>query len=262
LSLQAIEEAIRLNGAAVDLNLAAFRLGRIAAIDPAAPASWISDGASAAIGEVSLEALVDERAAILEAFDGAALAMRYRELVTRVSGHEARLGGESGQLGLAVARGFFKALYYKDEYEVARLFSDGTLQRRLAEAFDGDLKIRFNLAPPAFSRRGADGREAKREFGPWVLVAFRYLARAKRLRGTVFDVFGKSEHRRIERELGREYEALVDSLLPLATVDNLGEVARLAEAYEGVKGFGVVKEAKLAEVRRQVAEGIAALGKD
>ncbi|MCB2066794.1 MAG: 2-oxoacid:acceptor oxidoreductase family protein, partial [Erythrobacter sp.] len=262
LPLEALEQAIRLNGAAVDLNLAAFRLGRVAAVDPAAPARWLADRQAEAGQAPSLDDMIAARAQLLTDFDGPALAARYRAMVERVAATEQGLAGHRGDLTRAVAVGYAKALYYKDEYEVARLFTDGTLQRRLAETFDGDLKLRFNLAPPVFSRRGADGRERKREFGPWVLTAFRLLAAMRPLRGGLFDLFGKTAHRRTERALAGEYEQLAERLLTITTSDNLAEVARLAGAYEHVKGYGVVKEGKLAEVRAQVAEGLAALEQD
>jgi indolepyruvate ferredoxin oxidoreductase len=258
LSLEAMEQAIRLNGAAVDLNLTAFRLGRIAAVDPSAPAKWVS-GIPAAEATHTPERNVDEWATLLAAFDGEALVRRYRTLVDRVAQAEQGLSGKADVLTPAVARAYGKSLYYKDEYEVARLFSDGSLQRRLAETFEGDLRLRFNLAPPLISRRGADGREQKREFGPWVLHLYRLLARMKGLRGTALDMFGRSAHRRTERALGREYEALVERLLARATPDNLVALAGIAGAYEGVKGYGVVKETKLEQVRKEVADAVAEL---
>lgn len=261
LSLESLEGAIRLNGAAVDLNLAAFRLGRIAAIDEAAPARWVADRTPVRLEEQTLEELVESRAALLQAFEGPELADRYRTLLSRVSEAEKHIAGRAGDLTAAVARAYAKMLYYKDEYEVARLFTDGTLERRLAETFEGDLRIRFNLAPPLLSRRGPDGRERKREFGPWILTAFRLLARMRGLRGTAFDVFGYNAHRRTERALGGEYEQLVDRLLPLATESNLTEVTRILGAYEQVKGYSVVKEGKLAAVRKQVADSMSALEK-
>ncbi|MCP5395245.1 MAG: indolepyruvate ferredoxin oxidoreductase family protein [Sphingomonadaceae bacterium] len=261
LSLESIEQAIRLNGAAVELNLTAFRLGRIAAVDDAAPARWLAHRDQPGDAMETLEDAVARRADMLEAFDGPELATRYRELVDRASSIEGGLTDSPGVLTAAIARGYFKALYYKDEYEVARLYSDGTLQRRLAEQFDGDLKIRFNLAPPIFSRRGPDGRETKREFGPWVLAAFGLLAKMRGLRGGMFDVFGRTSHRKLERALGAEYEALAEQLFARASGGNLAQAAELAAAFEGVKGYGVVKEAKLDEVRAKLAAGLAALEK-
>ena len=258
LSLEALEQAIRLNGAAVDLNLTAFRLGRIAAVDPEAPLRWISDHP---VEEQTrtLDEIRQDWTDLLTAFDGTALADRYSGLVNRVADAEQKITGTNDVLTPAVARAYAKTLYYKDEYEVARLFSDGSLQRKLAETFEGDFKIRYNLAPPILSRRGRDGRETKREFGAWMGGAYRMLARMKGLRGTAFDIFGHNSHRRTERELGREYEALIDRLLTRATPDNIATLAGIAATYEGVKGYGVVKETKLEQVRRDVADALAEL---
>ncbi|QOV96414.1 indolepyruvate ferredoxin oxidoreductase family protein [Novosphingobium sp. ES2-1] len=258
LKLESLEQAIQLNGAAVQLNLTAFRLGRLAAIDPDAQARWTKDRTIDAVTQ-TLDEKIEARAALLTAFDGPQLAERYRALVTKASSAETALSGNPGDFTDAVARGYFKALYYKDEYEVARLFTDGTLERRLRENFDGALRLRFNLAPPLLSRRGPDGREQKREFGPWVLPLFRLLARLKPLRGTAFDIFGMNAHRRTERALGSEYADLTEKLIARLNAGNLAAAAKIAAAYENVKGYGVVKENKLATVREQVARGLAAL---
>jgi indolepyruvate ferredoxin oxidoreductase len=142
---------------------------------------------------------------------------------------------------------------------VARLFSDGTLQRRLAETFDGNLRLRFNLAPPLLSRRGPDGRERKREFGAWVLPLFRVLSKLKGLRGTAFDPFGMSAHRRVERELGDEYVRVAERLISQLSAGRIGAASEIAGAYANVKGYSVVKEQKLAAVRADVARKLAAI---
>lgn len=259
LRLESLEQAIRLNGAAVDLNLAAFRLGRISAIDPDAAARWTADRTEAQEQAQGLDEKIALRAALLTNFDGPALADRYRSLVERAAAAEVTATGTRGAFTDAIARGYFKALYYKDEYEVARLYSDGTLQRRLAETFDGDLRLRFNLAPPLLSRRGPDGREQKREFGPWILPVFRVLARLKGLRGTAFDVFGMSAHRRMERALGEEYAALAERLIAGLSAKNVEASAEIAGLYENVKGYSVVKDRHLIEVREKVAHALTAL---
>lgn len=260
LSLEAIEQAIRLNGAAVDLNLAAFRLGRVAAVDPSAVSLWrdCKDGGLSAARQ-SVEQIIEDRAQILAAFDGPKLADRYRSLVEQAQTKEMAEMSAVGPFTEAVARGYFKSLYYKDEYEVARLFSDGRLQKRLAETFEGDVKLRFNLAPPLLSKKDAQGREIKREFGAWILPVFGLLARAKGLRGTPFDIFGWSKHRREERKLGQEYERLISTLLPKLTTETCTDLSDIAASFEQVKGYSVVKEAKLAQVREKVNAAVTKL---
>jgi indolepyruvate ferredoxin oxidoreductase len=259
LHLESLQQAIQLNGTAVELNLAAFRLGRIAALNPSVIAALTTEQTAKPASTPGIADRISERSALLSAFDGPVLAERYRALVERACNAETVIAGAPGRFSEAVATGYFKALYYKDEYEVARLFSDGTLQRRLAETFDGNLRLRFNLAPPLLSRRGPDGRERKREFGAWVLPLFRVLSKLKGLRGTAFDPFGMSAHRRVERELGDEYVRVAERLISQLSAGRIGAASEIAGAYANVKGYSVVKEQKLAAVRADVARKLAAI---
>ena len=258
---ESIEQAIRLNGAAVPLNLAAFALGRIAAAHPERVDKWLG-GTAREGAQPPAETLADviaERVRLLTDFQNAALADRYVALVERVRAREREVTGREGPLSNAVARAYAGVLYYKDEYEVARLYSSEAFRRRLQSVFEGDYRIRFNLAPPLIARRGKDGRPRKMSFGPWMMPVFALLARLKWLRGTAFDPFGYTAHRRLERALPAEYEKLVAHLLERLTPGNAEAIARIAESYVRVRGFDVVKEAKLEEVRRSVEQALAAL---
>jgi indolepyruvate ferredoxin oxidoreductase len=259
LSLEALEGAIRMNGAAVPLNLSAFNYGRAAALDPARVQAWLDDSEAKSKGRASLDDIVSDRAATLTAFQDEALAARYRALVERVRKAERGVLGVDGALSEAVAKGYFKSLYFKDEYEVGRLYSDGSLERRLSETFEGDLKISFNLAPPLIARRGPDGREKKMQFGAWIKPGFGVLAKLKSLRGGAFDIFGYSTHRKTERALGAEYEALIEMLLPRIEKSDVARLAAIAAEYENVKGYGVVKEEKLEAARKRVRDALAEL---
>ena len=138
---------------------------------------------------------------------------------------------------------------YKDEYEVARLYTDGRFKERLAAQFDGEVSLRFNLAPPLFAKRDADGHLIKREYGPWIWHAFRVLTKLKFLRGTLFDPFGYTAERRIERQLIAEYRGDVERLLEHLNETNLTEAAELASWPEYVRGYGHVKDASLSAIR-------------
>ena len=231
LSLAAIRRAIELNGAAVAGNLQAFEIGRWAVFDPEAAARLT---APATPDATTLEQRIETRTAHLVAYQGRRLARRYRRLVDAAP----------AELREAVAEGFHKLLAYKDEYEVARLHLATMAKAR--EEFDGDLKPTFHLAPPLLSRTGADGRPAKREFGPWVLKAFRVLAALKVLRGTPLDPFGRTEERRMERALAAQYEADMREVFAGLTPDRLDPALALARLPLDIRGFGPVK-AKAAE---------------
>ncbi|MCW0182009.1 MAG: indolepyruvate ferredoxin oxidoreductase family protein, partial [Zavarzinia sp.] len=134
------------------------------------------------------------------------------------------------------------------DYEVARLVTDGDFARQIAETFEGEaLRLRFHLAPPLLARRDpATGRPRKMTFGPWIMPAFRLLARLKGLRGTWADPFGRTAERRMERRLITDYQARVGDLLPQLRDDSYGTIVAIAALPERVRGFGPVKEAAIA----------------
>src|SRR5262249_28582852 len=142
----------------------------------------------------------------------------------------------------AVARNLFKLMAYKDEYEVARLFTDGVFRRELREAFAGDFKLQLHLAPPFLARPRAGGTvPEKMTFGPWMLRAFAVLARLRRLRGTWLDPFGYTAERRVERRLIAEYRALIDDVAARLSPANHTVAVALAELPDRIRGFGHVK---------------------
>jgi indolepyruvate ferredoxin oxidoreductase len=262
-SAAAIERAIELNRVAIDMNTRAFRWGRRAVHDPravaarAAPVSGIPEHRERA---TSLAEVIERRAGYLAGYQDAAYAGRYRALVERVRRVEAERVRGRTDLTEAVARYYFKLLAYKDEYEVARLYTDGEFLAQLQRQFEGQGKIRIHLAPPLLAERDPrTGHLKKRAYGAWMLTAMRYLARGKRLRGTPLDPFGYSTERRVERRLIAEYEAVVEEVLAQlgpATHESAVELARLPEQ---IRGYGHVKERHLREAKRRESALLAAL---
>jgi indolepyruvate ferredoxin oxidoreductase len=251
LSVEAIRRAIELNAEAVPMNLAAFDWGRAAAADPSAiEASLHREGQTIPAAEQSLDALVARRAAFLEAYQNAAYAARYQTLVARVAEAENKRTPKASGLAKAVARYLFKLMAYKDEYEVARLYSDGAFQRQVAQAFEGDLRFEFHLAPPLLAKKDpVTGEARKMRFGPWMMKAFRALAAMRFLRGTRLDIFGYSAERREERALIGDYEALCAELIAGLTPANHETAVALAALPEKIRGYGHVKARHLAAVR-------------
>ena len=261
LGADALEQAIALNGVAVEANLRAFRWGRAAAHDAGAVAAAAagSGPAPAAPAPEGLEALIERRTADLRAYQNTAYAARYRALVARVREAERARAPGRQQLTEAVARAYHKLLAYKDEYEVARLYTDGRFRRQVEAQFEGSYGLRFSLAPPLFARRDPEtGHLKKQVFGPWMLAAFRLLARFKGLRGTPLDIFGYSAERRRERALIGEYEATVGALIADLDSENHALAVEIAEVPLAMRGFGHVKEANIACAREREAELLAA----
>jgi indolepyruvate ferredoxin oxidoreductase len=259
LSAAAIEKAIELNGEAVAMNLTAFRWGRRAALDLGAveaSAERAPEGSEDARHlSQSFDEMVARRVEFLTGYQDAAYAARYRALVERASNAErSQAPGRSG-FAEAVTRYLFKLMAYKDEYEVARLYTDGAFAKQVANTFDGDnLRFEFHLAPPLLARRDpATGLPRKMSLGPWVLPAFRVLARFKFLRGTPFDPFGRSAERRTERQLIADYEALLSKLLEKLSPENHALAVALASIPEKIRGFGHVKARHLTAAKAEEA---------
>jgi indolepyruvate ferredoxin oxidoreductase len=245
LAAESIEQAIELNGEAVEMNKQAFRWGRHAAAAPTAVESLFKPEAASDARRLtlSLDEVIDRRAAFLTDYQNAAYAKRYRDRVERVKAVEAaRTPGKSG-LADAVARYLFKLMAYKDEYEVARLYSDGAFMRQVKNELGGEhLRFDVHLAPPLLAPvNKATGEPKKLTFGPWIFPVFRLLARCKFLRGTALDPFGYSQERRTERRLVRDYESMLDEVLAKLEPDNHHIAVGLAAIPEKIRGFGHVK---------------------
>ena len=254
LSRAALDRAIALNGVAVEANRKAFALGRLAVQAPEKIAPLIEPERR----RDSLGELIAERAALLEAYQDRRYAATYRHLVAAVQARETEAGGPL-RLTRAVAINFAKLMAYKDEYEVARLFTDGVFQARLDERFEAGGKLTFHLAPPILSRPDpATGRPRKRRFGAWILPLMRLLAKGKRLRSTPLDPFGRTAERRLERQLIDDYRTMIEVLLEHIDRVPRGELVAIAELPDLIRGYGPVKAAS---VERYEAERQARLGK-
>src|SRR5436190_2833390 len=239
----AIEQAIELNGAAVEMSRNAFRFGRLAAREPGAIARLIGADTTSVPKPQTLESLVAFRADQLAEYQDAALAERYRARVARmVEVERSKAPGRSG-FAEAVARGYYKLLAYKDEYEVARLYASPAFEKALGEQFESRRKLEFHLAPPLLARRDkATGEPRKMRFGAWMLPVFRLLAKGKRLRGTALDVFGYSAERKLERQMIADYEKLMDEIAARLTPASHATAVALAALALDTKGFGHIKE--------------------
>jgi indolepyruvate ferredoxin oxidoreductase len=274
--LAALQRAIELNGVAVANNLLAFSLGRLAAADPQALAALLAPAAGAtdshalpallvtaagpgalpgALPDDTLDALLARASRDLTAYQDAAYAARHAAFVQQVATRERALGADpSLPLARTVARSLHKLMAIKDEYEVARLYTDGRFQQQLRAQFDGDFQLEFHLAPPLLSH-ARDGQPPRKiRIGGWLLPVLGVLARARRLRGTWFDLFGHSDERRLERALITRYTERIDSLLPALSADRLALATQVAALPLQMRGFGHVKLANVALAQAREAE--------
>jgi len=246
-----IMRAIELNGVSVESNKLSFQWGRRAAVDLQQVERVALPGKPVVVHmPQTLDALVARRVAFLTVYQNAAYAKRYEALVDKVRRAEANVTAGDA-LTRAVAKYFFKLMAYKDEYEVARLYTDGTFQKTIENAFEGDFTLKYNLAPPLFAKRDAQGRLIKAEYRAWMGVAFKVLARLRFLRGTALDVFGKTEERRMERKLIDDYERSLTALSSALTAGNLPAAIELANLPEHIRGFGHVKLANVEQAWRR-----------
>ena len=248
--LHAVLQAIGLNGVSVEKNVQALHWGRQLAADPVAVSMMLGESDAEPLPE-TLDEIIAHREAHLTGYQNRRLAKRYRKLV-----NEVRAADED--LAEAVARNYAKLLSYKDEYEVARLYTDGRFEKHLADAFNSGGKLTFHLAPPLLGGKEANGRPKKRRFGKHMMTGFRILTKMKGLRGTWFDPFGKTAERRAERHLIKEYEADIRRAL---TAPNRTAALALLSLPDQIRGYGPVKLEAMQDAAARRTDLLAVLDK-
>jgi indolepyruvate ferredoxin oxidoreductase len=248
-TLSAMMRAIELNGVEIEKNKLAFSWGRLAIHDPERLQALLhSDRVE---DDKTLQDIVKRRADFLLDYQNKTLVDRYTGLVEKVRSAEEPIG--SDKLAEAVARSYFKLLSYKDEYEVARLHTQTGFLKKVKRDFGSKAKIRFHLAPPLLGgKKDARGRPRKKEFGAWMVPAFRVLAALRGIRGSKLDLFGYTAERRMERALINEFETTVDILLNALSKDNLDEAITVVKLFMDIRGYGPVKEQAVKEVREKI----------
>jgi len=254
LSSRALYRAIKLNGVEADANLQAFELGRRIAHDPTAAGPKVD--AVATPETMPLDDLIAKRKAELTAYQNAAYAERYADKVAKVRSAEIAVSGADGALPLtrAAAVNLYKLMAYKDEYEVARLYTDGRFAAELAGTFKGG-KARVWLAPPIIGAKGPDGKPKKIAFGGWMLdYAFPLMAKMKGLRGGPFDIFGATEERQMERGLMADYEVTLDRLSAGLRPETAALAVKIAEIPQAIRGYGHVKDASVVTAKAAEAK--------
>jgi indolepyruvate ferredoxin oxidoreductase len=264
-SLSALERAIELNAVSVAANKAALAAGRLAAFDPKrlqTLAGMQAAEPAAASAVRSVPELIEHRAALLMKYQDSDLAQEYRRFVKRVQRRETDVFGAEAPLLVtrAVAHHYAKLLAYKDEYEVARLYTDGEFMQQMERQFDGNFKLKFHVVPPWRRRSpGKGGVVRKMTLGSWMMLGFKILAKGRVLRGTPFDIFGYTEERRCERQLIADYVAQIEKLLPKLSRENLAVMVEIASIPERIRGYGHVKLASIAAGKRRLSELLAKL---
>jgi indolepyruvate ferredoxin oxidoreductase len=252
-SANAIERAIELNGTAVAMSKQAFAWGRLAVHDRAT-VERAAGTPSERVLEHTLDGWMGRHTAWLTAYQDVAYAERYRRTLAPVIAAAKRVGADDA-LPIGAAKSLYRLMAYKDEYEVARLYTDGNFASALADTFEGDMRVEVHLAPPLFAKKDPQtGVPRKRKYGPWMFTAMRTLARLRGLRGTAFDPFGRTAERRMERALVTEFEGALADIASHLRADNVAVATALAAVPQDMRGFGHVKEKNVAIARARMAE--------
>ncbi|MBI1363702.1 MAG: indolepyruvate ferredoxin oxidoreductase family protein [Proteobacteria bacterium] len=257
LSLEALMRAVELNGVAINDNKMAFNWGRLAAHDIKAVEAAVRPTLHALeeAGEpisATLDEMLEKRMRYLSAYQNSAYAAEYAKVVEHVRTVEAK-AMDTGTTALteAVARYAFKLMAYKDEYEVARLYTNGDFLKKLNAQFEGKYSLTFHMAPPLLAAKDEEGHLKKMTFGPWMLKTFGILAKLKLLRGTPLDVFGYTEERKTERKLIKDYMAMVAEVCAELSPANHAVAVELASIPEHIRGYGHVKEKHLLRAKQR-----------
>ncbi len=241
ISFDALNKAIKLNGVSVDKNVTAFSWGRMMAADPDFVLAQLDP--VKATKPQSLDELILWHINFLTKYQNAAYANKYSQLVASVQKTEQAIDASSTKLTEAVAKATFKAMAIKDEYEVARLYTDGRFMKAIRQNFAGDIKLKFHMAPPIFgNKNGPLGRPVKKQFGGWMMGTLKLLAAMKSLRGTAFDPMQFSAERKTQRELLNGHEGIVGEVLDKVTATSLDSACNYVGALLDVRGYGPVFE--------------------
>ncbi|MDB5900642.1 MAG: Pyruvate/ketoisovalerate oxidoreductase, catalytic domain, partial [Ramlibacter sp.] len=253
--IDALLKAIELNGVVVDNNKLALSLGRLAAADAQGLARMLEGPSPPAQDTGTLEGLIAQGVAHLTGYQDATYARRYAEAVERVRAREAQVGADTSMpLTRTVAASLLKLMAYKDEYEVARLYTDGAFQRSLQQQFEGEVALEFYMAPPVL-RRSKNGQPPRKiRLGGWMLPAMKLLAQGRRWRGSWLDIFGRTEERRLERSLIDSYLQRIDALLAALAPERVKVACDIAALPLAMRGFGHVKLANVALAKAREAE--------
>ena len=236
----------------MESNKKSFLWGRRAAVDLAAVEKVAMPSKPIVLQmPESLDKLIQRRVALLTDYQNSAYAARYEALVNQVKQAEEKLG-KGNKLATAVAKYAYKLMAYKDEYEVARLYTNGEFADKLKAQFEGDFSVKFNLAPPLFSKKDNAGHLVKAQYGSWVWQAFKVLAKFKSIRGTALDLFGYTDERKAERKLAADYQQMIAQLVANLDAQNYDVALKLANLPEQVRGFGHVKEKAMRQYYAQV----------
>jgi indolepyruvate ferredoxin oxidoreductase len=262
LTAASIEKAIELNGEAVKMNLEAFAWGRRAAAEPGfitALMSQVKSSTDSRKLSETLDEMIERRVSFLADYQNRRYAERYRKLVEQVREAERKVAPDSQALTEAVAKSLHRVMAYKDEYEVARLYTNGHFEKQVASTFEGEnLRFEFHLAPPMLAGKDkATGRPRKMSFGPWMLKIFRMLAPLRVLRGTPLDVFGYTAERRMERQLIRDFEARIAEIVANLSPANYATAVGLANIPQKMRGFGFIKDRNVEVARKEEADLLA-----
>lgn len=250
-SAEAINKAIELNAVAVDMNQRAFLWGRRSVHDLAAVEKIVSPKEPVMETVSNLDHTIDVRVDFLSEYQNASYGQRYKKAIERLRAAESKhMPGETS-LTDAAARSLFKLMAYKDEYEVARLYTDGAFKSKVAEVFEGDYKLKFHLAPPLLAKRNAAGELQKQVFGPWMMSAFKFLSMLKSIRGTAFDPFGYTSERKMERQLIEDFETIMEEVVANLTADRYVAAVELMSLPQKIRGFGHIKLDSVSDYEQQ-----------
>ncbi len=270
LKAESIEAAIKASGVGVEQSLAAFRWGRMAVLDlsfvkaeiakyqPKLEQPQLKPAARAIVDAIGVQGearrLLEVRVPELIAYQDEAYAKRYADVIRRVLAAEQKVAPGKSQLTEAAARYLYKLMAFKDEFEVARLHSDPAFLAQLEAQFPHGYSVKYNLAPPMLSKRDpATGELQKKQYGAWMLSAFKMLAKFKGLRGGALDIFSKTEERHMERQLIEDYLAVLEEIIKGLTLANHAAAVALTSVPDEIRGYDVVK-ARSVEVARSLQE--------
>ena len=234
-------KALELNNIKVTENINAFNWGRIAAHDINFLLNKL-DMKYNVKKKLNVDELINFKYQELKNYQNKKYANTYLKKIIVTKKKLQKLKIKDNSFIESVANSLYKTMAYKDEYEVARLFTDGRFHKELKNNFESFDKVYLHLSPPFLGLKDKITKSPKKiRVTSKILFLFKILKKLKFIRNTIFDPFSYTHERKLERNLIKDFFKTLDFLNNKLNKNNYYDAVQVIQSFSLVRGYGHVK---------------------